>query len=153
MKNIYFFILTAALAMAVIARSGAEPAMKTQAKPAKTITALKPSALAAEGKKNALPGGGWFIWRFDRKPRLGPAILKVQVYSKESKQDSSYEITGESGMPSMRDHDSGPLKFQLNRKGDYLLPINVVMAGGWEVVIRIKKNGKELFAGKTDFNV
>ena len=126
-------------------------AQKRAGTPVKKIA--DPVALAGEGKKNLLPSGSWFTWKFDKKPQLGPAIIKVQVYSRDNKRESSYEITGESGMPSMRDHDSGPVKFLLNKKGDYLLPVNVVMTGEWEVVIRIKKGGKEIFAGKIKFNV
>lgn len=154
MKRTSLFILTAALAIPVNAQVGAKPELKARAKPAAVSpAALKPVALTEGSGKNRLSGGGWFTWKFDKKPRLGPAIIKIQVYSRDKKKDSSYEITGESGMLSMRAHDSGPVKFQLNKKGDYLLPIDVVMPGEWEVVIRIKKGGRELFAGKVDFNV
>jgi hypothetical protein len=114
---------------------------------------LSPAALAAQGAKNHLPRGGWFTWQFDKKPRLGTAIIKIRVYSAAGKQESLCEITGESGMPSMPAHDTGRVKFQLNKKGDYLLPVNVVMPGDWRIIIRIKRDGKEIFAGKTDFNV
>ena len=143
----------AAFAMPVLAQSVTEPGIKAQAKPVRVAAALKPVALASEGKKNELPGGGWFVWKFDKKPQLGTAIIKVQAYSRDRKKDSAYEITGEYGMPAMRDHDTGPVKFQLNKKDDYLLPVNVVMPGEWEIVIRIKKGSREIFAGKTDFNV
>jgi len=113
----------------------------------------KPELLAAEGKKNMLPDGGWFTWRFAEKPKLGTVIVKVQVFDKAGARVKPYEIAGESGMPSMRYHDSGPVKFQLNKKGDYLLPVNVVMAGEWQLIIRVKKGKKEIYAGKVLFSV
>ncbi len=109
--------------------------------------------LSPQGKKNLLPGGGWFTWNFDRKPKLGTLIVKVQAFSKDGKRSVSYEITGECGMPEMRAHDSGPKKFLLNKKGDYLMPADIVMPGEWEVVIRVKKDGKEIYAGKVLFDV
>ena len=143
-----------ALAVPVMAQGAAKHETTSQAKPAMIPTGeLKPAALAPEGKKNELPGGGWFTWKFDKKPQLGPVIIKIQVYSRDKKKDSSYGITGESGMSYMREHDSGSVKFQLNKKGDYLLPVNVVMAGEWFVVIRIRHYGREIFAGKAIFNV
>ncbi len=153
MKKIHFFTLIATLAMPVMAQASAKPGEKAAAKPAIASVALKPVMLASEGKKIQLPGGGWFTWKFDKKPQLGTTIIKVQIYSKDKKRESSYELTGESGMPSMRAHDSGPVRFQLNKKGDYLLPVTVVMPGEWEIIIRIKTGGKELFAGKAVFNV
>ncbi len=154
MKSVNLFILSAALALPVIAQGASkpEPAPRTRA-PRVAVIPLKPVALKSEGKKYELPDGGWFTWKFDKKPQLGPAIIKVQVFSKDKKKDSSYEITGESGMPAMHEHDSGPIKFQLNKKGDYLLPVDVVMSGDWEVVIRIKRYDRELFAGRVSFNV
>ena len=103
-----------------------------------------PQNLAPQGKKNLLPGGGWFTWKFDKKPGLGTLIIKVQAFSKDGKREKSYAITGECGMVSMREHDSGVKKFLLNKKGDYLMPADVVMPGEWEVVIRVKKDGKEI---------
>jgi len=153
MKKINLFILAVALAMPAVTWGGDKPAGKAQTKPAKAAAALTPVALAPEGKKNALPGGCWFTWKFDKKPQLGTSIVKLQTYSGDKKQKSSYEITGEFGMPSMRAHDSGPVKFQLNRRGDYLLPVNVVMTGEWELIIRIKDGGREIFAGKIDIDV
>jgi len=156
-------ILLSAAALAVLAlfmitkdRSGTqvnqieEGAHSGQSGPA---TPAEPAALEGEGKKNLLPDGRWFTWKFDKKPRLGTVIMKVRIYSGDNAQETGYEVSGDAGMPSMRHHDTGPVKFQLNKKGDYLLPVDVVMPGEWSVVIRIKRSGKEIFAGKVNFNV
>ena len=154
MKKINLFILAASLAIPSFAQAAPKPGPASRTKtPRVAVIPLKPVDLKSEGKKYELPDGGWFTWQFDKKPQLGPAIIKVQVFTKDKNRDSSYEITGESGMPAMHDHDSGPVKFQLNKKGDYLLPVNVVMTGKWEVVIRIRRYDRELFAGKVSFNV
>lgn len=112
-----------------------------------------PAALAPEGEKNQLPGGGWFTWRFAEKPKLGTAIVKVQAFDKDGKPSQAYDVIGEFGMPSMRAHDSGPVKFQLNKKGDYLLPVNIVMAGEWELKIRVMKGTEQLYEGPVLFTV
>ncbi len=109
--------------------------------------------LAAQGEKNMLPGGGWFAWKFTGKPKLGTVIVRVELFGKDGKPAKDLEFVGESGMPAMRYHDSGPVKFQLNKKGYYLLPVDVVMAGEWQLVIRVKKAKKEIYAGKVLFSV
>ncbi|HCC49342.1 MAG TPA: hypothetical protein DEQ38_14700 [Elusimicrobia bacterium] len=109
--------------------------------------------LAPAGRKNPLPDGGWFTWQFAKKPKLGTAIVKVQVFDKAGNRAKPYDIIGESGMPSMPYHDSGPVKFQLNKKGDYLLPVDLVMPGEWQVVIRVRKDKKEIYAGKVLFTI
>ena len=121
--------------------------------PAAASKAVQAADLAEAGKNNMLPSGGWFTWKLDKKPKLGTLIVIVQAYSKDGKRDTSYDITGESGMPSMHYHDSGKVKFQKNKKGDYLLPVNVVMPGEWRIVIRVKKAKKEIYAGQTLFTI
>lgn len=112
-----------------------------------------PGVLAAQDERMALPGGGWFAWRFTEKPKLGTPIARVQVFDKDGTQVTAYEVIGEYGMPSMRYHDSGPVKFQLNKKGDYLLPVNIVMAGEWELKIRVMNGKEKLYEGAVLFTI
>ncbi|OGR81742.1 MAG: hypothetical protein A2X32_09675 [Elusimicrobia bacterium GWC2_64_44] len=149
MKKITFLIIAAALAAPVLAREGAPTAAAVKPEAAVMV----PETLAAQGRKNPLPGGGWFTWKFDKKPQLGALFVKVQIFNKDKEKDTSYELTGESGMPSMPYHDTGKVYFKLNKKGDYLLPVDVVMAGEWRLVIRLMKDGKEVTAGKVDYSV
>jgi hypothetical protein len=126
---------------------GADAQSKRPAAPAEV------RLLAAEGVKISLPGGGWFTWRFAAKPKLGSVIVKVQAFNPDGSRNTAYEITGETGMPEMRAHDSGRVKFVKNKKGDYLLPFDVVMPGEWHVLIRVKQGKKEIYAGKTLFTI
>jgi hypothetical protein len=50
-------------------------------------------------------------------------------------------------------HDSGNVDFKLSRKSDYLLPVDVVMPGDWEVQLTFMKDGKAIFYGRVDFDV
>ena len=119
------------------------------------VTAGEPlSTLPAAGKKCVINDDYYFIYRFDKKPQLGTIIIKIELYNKEGKRDSPLKITGESGMPSMGSaHNSGPVPFQLNKKGDYLLPVNVVMPGDWEVKLDFVKEDKTIFSGRILFKV
>jgi hypothetical protein len=119
-------------------------------KPLRSLTVKLPD-LAPEGKKNQLPGGGWFTWRFAEKPKLGTAIVKVQLFDKSGARAKDLEFIGESGMPSMPYHDTGPVKFQLSKKGDYLLPVDILMAGEWELIIRVRQEKREIYAAKVVF--
>jgi hypothetical protein len=50
-------------------------------------------------------------------------------------------------------HETGDKAFTLSNKGDYLLPINIVMPGDWEIRLTVLKEGKVIFRGRYNFNV
>lgn len=106
------------------------------------------------GEQIKLDAGHYFIYSFDKKPQMGTVIMKIQIFDNAGQQDSSYEITGDSGMPSMRGaHDSGEKPFKLNKKGDYLLPVDIVMPGDWEVRLQFFKEKQPVFSGRVKFDV
>jgi hypothetical protein len=110
--------------------------------------------MAGPGKKVPLPGGFYLIYGFDKKPKLGTLIVKVEIFSKDGKKDNSFEVKGDAGMPSMKGHhDMGEQPFQLSKKGDYLLPVNIVMPGDWEIRLTFLKDGKVQFRGSYQFDV
>jgi hypothetical protein len=53
----------------------------------------------------------------------------------------------------MRYHDSGPVGFKLNKRGDYLLPVEVVMPGEWQLTIKVSKEKELLYEGQVLFNI
>ncbi|MCX5752574.1 MAG: hypothetical protein NTW97_02875 [Candidatus Krumholzibacteria bacterium] len=110
--------------------------------------------LPGPGKKCWIGDDAYFTYKFDKKPKLGTAFLKVQLFDKAGKQITSLGIVGISGMPSMGSaHDSGEVPFKLNKKGDYLLPVNVVMPGEWEVKLVFLKAKEPVFRGRITFKV
>jgi len=50
-------------------------------------------------------------------------------------------------------HDSGEQEFKLNRRGDYLLPVSIVMPGEWEVKLTIKRGDVVVLRGAFRFDV
>ncbi|MBM3296437.1 MAG: hypothetical protein FJY80_15765 [Candidatus Aminicenantes bacterium] len=110
--------------------------------------------LPGPGKRVALDGGLHFTYEFNEKPKLGMVILKIQVFDKKKNKVSPFVITGRSDMPSMRGaHDSGEQEFKLNKMNNYLLPVNIVMPGDWEVRLTFLKDGKIVFRGRLLFDV
>jgi hypothetical protein len=110
--------------------------------------------LPGTGKKCWIGDNIYFTWKFDKKPKLGTAILKVQLFDKTGARITSLDVVGISGMPSMGSaHDSGEVPFKLNKKGDYLLPVNVVMPGEWEVKLVFLKDKTPVFRGRITFKV
>ena len=106
------------------------------------------------GQKQSIGDAHYFVYDFDKKPQMGTIIMKIQVFTKDGKQDSSLEITGSADMPSMKGaHSTGEQLFRLNKKGNYLLPLNVVMPGEWEVVLNFLKDKKPIYTGTVRFNV
>ena len=111
-------------------------------------------ALPGPGKKVPIGNGAYLIYGFDKKLKMGTVIMKVEVYTPDGKRDTSMEILGDSGMPSMRGaHETGDQPFKLSQKGDYLLPVNIVMPGDWEIRLTVKKDGKVIFRGSYKFDV
>ncbi len=110
--------------------------------------------LPKSGKKCWIGEVNYFTWEFDKTPKMGTSILVIKLYDKDGRRVSDLSITGRSDMPSMRGaHDSGEVAFKTNRAGDYLLPVNVVMPGDWEVQLTFSRNGIVIFRGRTGFDV
>jgi hypothetical protein len=106
------------------------------------------------GKKVQLGDGNYLIYNFDKQPKMGTLIIKVEIFNSNDKKDTSMEIIGDAGMPSMRGaHDTGDRPFALSNKGAYLLPVNIVMPGEWEIKLTVKKAGKVIFRGSHRFDV
>jgi hypothetical protein len=112
------------------------------------------SSMPGFGEKVVINNDYYIVCGFDRKPKMGTVILKVSVYTKDGNKDTSLELAADSGMPSMRGaHDTGDLPMQLSRNKEYLLPINIVMPGEWEIRLTIKKAGKVMYRGSCRFDV
>ncbi len=106
------------------------------------------------GKKVPIGDGFYLIYDFDKKLKMGTVIMKVEIFTKEGKKDSSLEVKADTDMPSMRGaHGTGDRGFKLSQKGDYLLPISIVMPGDWEIKLSVIKGGKVTFRGRYNFNV
>ncbi len=152
-------------ALLVLALAAGAFAQQTPAQPHQVPGKMPPhaGALVQEPVYKDLPGAGkkcwigddvYFTWKFDKKPKLGTAFLKVRLFDKKGAQITSLDVTGASDMPSMRGaHDSGEVPFKLNKKGDYLLPVNVVMPGEWEVKLVFLKAKEPVFRGRIVFKV
>jgi len=110
--------------------------------------------LPKPGEKVSLDADHYFTYGFDRQPKLGAAIMRVEIYSRDGKRDTSYVVKGDADMPSMRGaHSTGDKAFSLSKKGVYLLPVQLVMPGDWEVRLTFEKNGKPVFRGAYLFDI
>jgi hypothetical protein len=121
---------------------------------AKTEQAPVFVTMPGPGQKVPIGNDAYLIYGLDKKPKLGTVIMKVEIYAGNGNKDTSYEVLADSGMPSMKGaHETGEQLFRLSNKGAYLLPVNIVMPGDWEIRITIKKDGKVVFRGSHQFDV
>ena len=112
------------------------------------------SPMPDPGAKVQIGGGYYLIYDFNKKPKLGTVIMKVDIFKGEGERDATFQVKGDAGMPSMRGaHETGDRAFQLSRKGSYLLPISIVMPGDWEIRLTILKDGKVFFKGRYNFDI
>jgi len=110
--------------------------------------------LPKSGRKCWIGEVAYFTWEFDKTPKMGTSVLVLKLHDKDGKRISDLAVTGRSDMPAMRGaHDSGEVAFKTNRAGDYLMPVNVVMPGDWEVRLTFTRNGMVIFRGRITFNV
>jgi len=116
--------------------------------PDEEMQVLKP------GERFAVSDGITGEWEFSQKPQIGMVILKIQLFDKDDKKISSLSVTGDSGMPSMPgSHDTGEVAFKLNKKMNYLLPVNVVMPGDWAVKLVFSEGETILLRAVIRFDV
>jgi hypothetical protein len=112
------------------------------------------SPMPEPGKKVPIGNGYYLIYGFDKRPKLGTVIMKVEIFTAEGKKDTSFQASVDAGMPSMKGaHETGDRPFTLSKKGDYLLPISIVMPGDWEIRLTVSKDGKVLLRGRYNFDV
>jgi len=112
--------------------------------PAKVVYQTLPKP----GQKISLDSDYYFIYGFYKPPKLGMPIMKVEVFNRDGKRDTSFVVKGDADMPSMRGaHSSGDKDFSISKQGVYLLPIRLVMPGDWEIRFTFEKRGKAVFRG------
>lgn len=110
--------------------------------------------LPSPGKKCRISEEFYFLYGFPEKPRMGTAILRIRIFDQDGDRTTEFTVLGRSDMPSMAGaHDSGDQEFKLNRKGDYLLPVNIVMPGEWEVKLTFKRGEDIVLRGAFRFDV
>jgi hypothetical protein len=154
--------IAAALLIAFLvcaAGSAAAPASSTaslqdQASAAKTPGHIDWIPVPGPGKKFKLNDDYSFTYEFSQRPQMGTVILIIRVTDKNGGQVLPYGISGRTDMPSMRGaHDSGDVQFRTNKANNYLLPVNIVMPGDWEVRITFSLNDNAVFYGSIRFDV
>ena len=154
--SLTILVAAAALVTAAASFASAQPGSSCCGSPGLSPQGQEPvfQDLPKSGKKCWIGEVNYFTWEFDKTPKMGTAILVVKLYDREGKKVSDLAITGKSDMPSMRGaHDSGEVAFKTNRAGDYLLPVNVVMPGDWELLLTFSRNGIVIFRGRIAFDV
>jgi hypothetical protein len=110
--------------------------------------------LLKQGEKVPIGATHYFTYGFTKPPKLGTAIMRVEIFTRDGARDTSFVVKGDADMPSMRGaHSTGDKDFSLSAKGVYLLPVRLVMPGDWEVMFTFIKNGKKVLRGAYLFDL
>jgi len=110
--------------------------------------------LPKSGAKIPLGPKHYFTYAFAKTPKLGTAIMRVEIFTLDGVRDTSFVVKGDADMPSMRGaHSSGDQSFALSAKGVYLLPVRLVMPGDWEISFTFIKDGATLLRGRYLFDL
>jgi len=149
-----FLIALALAAVAPSAAAGTALPIQGQIAGAKTPGHIDWVPLPGPGKKVKISEDFSFTYEFSQRPQMGTVILVVRVTDKKGAQVVPYKITGRSDMPEMRGaHDSGDVEFKTNKAANYLLPVNIVMPGEWEVQLTFSLNGQAVYYGCLRFTI
>ena len=106
------------------------------------------------GRKVPLDAEHYFTYGFQKQPKLGTAIMQVEIFTRAGKRDTSFTVKGDLDMPSMRGaHGTGDKPFALSAKGAYLLPVRLVMPGEWEMRFTFVKDPKTVLRGAYLFGI
>lgn len=150
MRKSMIIFVSIGVGLAAALGAAAALAQTSAPKPADIVWTAVPGA----GKKCSINDDYYFKYEFNETPKMGMSILKIQIFDRKNNQAVPFKMIGRSDMPSMRGaHDSGDVEFKLNRKNDYLLPVNVVMPGDWEIRVTMTLNGQAVFHGSIRFEV
>jgi len=122
--------------------------------PAAQPAKIEMAALPRPGRKIPLGTGHYFTYGFVKSPKVGTAVMRVEIFTLADARDHSFVVKGDADMPSMRGaHSTGDKTFAVSAKGIYLLPVHIAMPGDWEIKLTIEKDGKALFRGIHLFDV
>jgi hypothetical protein len=155
-KFIRFLFLSLVLFIAPLPILGADNTGSDSKNVVQTGVSQKPvfNPMPDPGKKVPIGDGYYLVYGFDKRPKLGMLIMRVEIFSGQGKKDTSFEVRADSGMPSMSGaHETGEQTFNISNKGVYLHPINIVMPGDWEIRMTVLKQGKIIFRGRYNFDV
>jgi len=142
------------VALCLAAPAYSRPAMAIKSPAFQQAETPAYTELPGFGKKCRIDDEFYFTYEFAEKPRMGTAILRVRVFGRDEIQSTAFSILGRYDMPSMAGaHDSGEQEFKPNKKGDFLLPVNIVMPGEWEVKLTFKRGDSVVFRGAFGFDV
>jgi hypothetical protein len=152
MKNCFAFSLASVLAgilcLGLVFACFGQDAVSQVANPQESKQLPKP------GEKVPLDADHYFIYGFDKAPKLGTAIMRVEIFATNGSRDTTFAVTGDVDMPSMKGaHSTGNKPFSLSKKGVYLLPVPIAMPGEWELKFTFEKDGKRVFQGSYRFEV
>jgi YHS domain-containing protein len=110
--------------------------------------------LPKPGVKIPLDGDHYFTYGFTAPPKLGSAIMKVDIFTGDGRRDTAFRVSGDLDMPSMRGaHSTGNRDFAVSAKGFYLLPVRLVMPGDWEMRLMFEKDGASILNGAYLFDL
>lgn len=162
MRQFAYSVFLLALAVATAGMAAAAPGSTSNPAPfpqdqvagAQTPGHIDWTPLPGPGKKVKLSDAYSLTYEFSQRPQMGTVILIIRVTDAKGTQVVPYKITGRTDMPSMRGaHDSGEVEFKTNKVNNYLLPVNIVMPGEWEVRATFSLNGAPVFHGSITFKI
>lgn len=120
----------------------AEPQTEmANAQPQKTL-------LASSGKLYSISKDYYVKYHWQTKPKIGTKLLIVELYNKDKKLSNALTVTANAYMPSMRGaHDTGHQAFKLNKNKAYVLPVNFMMLGAWELELKFNQGKSNIYTG------
>ena len=104
----------------------------------------------------AISDDGEYILKYEwpEKPKMGTYTLKANFVDKAGNTVEDVDIIVNYSMPTCGTHSKPKIEtMKQNDRGDYLLPMNFVMRGDWEIILSAQKNEQEILKKKIILNI
>lgn len=93
-------------------------------------------------------------YAFAEKPKMGSSVLKVTVFDGKGNQSTDLNVMIGYDMPAMRGHHGlGSVLVSPNKNNVYLLPVEFVMPGKWEITLIFSKNNQTLHTETMEIDI
>jgi len=117
-------------------------------------TELKSVELTSAKKLFPLNEELFISYEWSKKPKIGTFILEVKVLDKEKNPVENVSITADAYMPSMKgSHDTGDQSLKVNKKGEHVIPVNFMMLGDWEILLKVSTATSQMNSAVIRLNI
>ena len=104
-----------------------------------------PIVLSNPNKAQWISKDYYILYDWNKKPKIGTSILSIKVFDKSKKPVTDLAITADVNNTSQKDTKAtGDIALKPNKKDEFIIPVNFLSQGNWEILLKFAKGDKAL---------